>query len=92
MHVFICTWVSVFVRTGGCTCVCVVLADGRTKVGTNECMLNTSRTHVRAKEVRCPLFAFSLKNHFYNISMTSITQEVRCINFPLHIPKSVVSF
>ena len=55
-------------------CVCVrVCVYGRCKVGTNEFMLNTSHTHVSAKEVRYPLVAFSLKTHFYNISMKTIT-------------------
>ena len=66
----VCMWVDVCVRTREGTCVC---ADGRGKVGTNECMLNTSRTHASVKEVHYPLVSFSLKMHFYNISMKTIT-------------------
>ena len=48
------------VRAGARVCVCVcacvrvcVRTDGRSKkVGTNECMLNTSHTHVSAKVVQ----------------------------------------
>ena len=67
-RVCVCVWVCVCVHV----CVCVY-ADGRSFVGTNECMLNILRTHVSAKEVRYPFVAFSLKTHFYNISIKTIT-------------------
>ena len=102
VFVCVCVWCSYVGRcvhtyrrmqvcVGLCASMCVCL-DGCSKVGINECMLNTSRTHINAKEVRYLLVAFSLKTYFYNISMNTITQEVCCINFPSHIPKSIVSF
>ena len=56
-----CMYVTVYV--GGCmrTYVCVICmcVYERSKVGTNECMLNTSCTHVNTKEVRYTLVVFS---------------------------------
>ena len=52
---YVCMHVTVrgCMRTYGRVHVCVCArADGRSKVGTNACMLNTSSTHVCAKEVR----------------------------------------
>ena len=68
-------WVHAYVRVGRCTYVCVGGGgvDGRSKVGTNEFMLITSRTHATAKEVRYPLVAFSIKTLFHNISMKTVT-------------------
>ena len=75
---YVCMYVTVYV--GGCmrlygrvhVCVCARV-DRRSKIGTNQCMLNTSRMHLSAKEVCYPLVAFSLKTHFCNISMKTIT-------------------
>ena len=68
-------WVHANVRVGACVC-----KDGRSEVGTNECMLNTSCTHVNAKDVRYLLVAFSIKTHFYNMYFN----ENYNIRSPLH--------
>ena len=54
MYMYVSMYVTVYV--GGCmhtygqVHVCV-RACGLSKVGTNECMFNTSRTHVRRKKL-----------------------------------------
>ena len=77
-------WVHAYVQVGAHVSVC-----GRSKVGTYECMINTSCTHVSAKAVRYPFVSrfltqdaflyfneYNLRRPLHQFSLAC--SEVRC--------------
>ena len=97
--VWLCTWVSAWICLGGFMCVC---ADGCSKAGTYECMLNTSCTHVSAKGSSLPISSFltqdaslyfnenyNLRSRWHQFSLTH--SEVHCFILNKTAPYSVAS-